>query len=192
METIKSLCISKKWNELQANHTLESVANELTFKEGLILVYNLLYNDDWNEDFQIYAVNLLDILKKIYPYEWAANWRNEAFLGIANDIILKYDERFHAFKQAYKQSQSPPPELLIEFARCCYSPGTPLLSYQEAINLLKKSIEIHPYKQAAALLKSIYSSMQDSQNEKLWAERQNQITDDKLPPLWPNFIPAVD
>ena len=187
MNSINILFNKKQWENI-SSYLPEDIIKCLGFKNGMILAYKLLYNDNWDEDLQEFAVKLLYILKITCSEEWNSNWRNEAFLGQACDITLRYDERYEAYKQAFEKSLKPPPELLIELARCCYCPGSPPISYEQSLELLKQSIIEHPYKQAASLLKSIYSSQKDLENEKYWSEMLEQIQDDNPPALEPSFL----
>ena len=167
---------------------LKDIASKLSFKDGMITAHKFLYNEEWNEELQNIGVELLYILKNEYKKEWDADWRNDAFLGTACDITLKYDQRYMAFKNAFEKALNPPAELLIELARCCYCPGTPPISYEQAISLLKESLLKHPYKQAAALLKSIYSSMRDTDNEQYWSKVLDQTKDENMHELEPAFL----
>jgi hypothetical protein len=177
----------KQWESI-SEYPQEDIIIELGFEKAIIIAYKLLYNKNWDDRLQEFSVQLLNDLKKHFAYEWNLNWRYDAFLGVACDIALKYDERYEAFNQALKNSQSPTPELLIELAKCCYCPGLPPISYEQSIELLEKSISIHPYKQAAILLKSIYSSKKDYQNEQYWTKMIEQIKDENLPSLEPLFL----
>lgn len=190
MKNIKILFNNKEWNELSF-YPIQSIVRELDFKKAMIVAYQFLYNDDWDEVLQNFAVKLIYKIKDYYSSEWNSNWRNEAFLGLACDITLKYEERYNAYKKAFEKVHPPPPELLIELAGCCYCPGPPPISYEEAIDLLKNSIIYHPYKQAAALLKSIYSSKKDEENENYWSKMIDQITDENLPSIEPLFFKEV-
>ena len=187
MKTINDLFSNKEWEGI-SNYPPEDIVNVLGFKNGMIAAYNLLYNEKWDEYLQIFAVNLIYSLKEKYNQTWNLDWRNDAFLGQACDIVLKYDERYQAYQQAFEKSLNPPPELLIELARCCYCPGSPPISYEQSIELLQISIKKHPYKQAACLLKSIYASKKDLKNERYWSEMLEKITDENLPPIEPKFL----
>lgn len=187
MKNINFLFDQKKWEDI-AMYPPEEIIKNLGFMNGMLVAYKLLYNEDWNEDLQEFAVKLLFNIKEKYSHEWDLNWRFDALLGLACDITLKYEERFEAYKRACEKAVKPPPELLIELARCCYCPGKPPISYEKSIELLKQSIMEHPYKQAASLLKGIYASKKDAENEEYWSKKMEQIKDENPPPLEPPFL----
>ena len=170
------------------NYSFSEIANDFGFEKTMGITYKLLYNEEWDENLQEEAVNLLFFLKKHYASNWNIDWKNDAFLGLACKITLKHSERYAALQEAFEKASKPPPELLIELARCCYSPGSPAISYERAIDLLKQSLEIHPYKEAATLLKAIYVSKKDTCNENYWSKMMEQIKDENPPPLEPDFI----
>ena len=190
MEDINNYFNNKKWEEIYSSYTPLEAAKKLDFKNGLIVAYKLLYNDRWEESLQKYAVKLLYALREMYPEDWDSSWRNDAFLGIACDILSNYDERYEAYARAYKKAVPPPPELLIELARCCICPGKPPISYDEAIALLEKSIQDRPYIDAIGLLKSLYGFKKNKEKEAYWSEIFKKIGDDgeKAPSLEPLFL----
>ena len=132
------------------------------FETSIQIAKKLLYNDDWDEELQESAVELLFALKKQYPTLWSSNWIYEAFLGNACNITLRYDERYNAYSNANNNCSNPPPKLLIELARCYICPGSPPINLERSINLLKKSIDKHPFKQAALLLSDLYALNNDN------------------------------
>ncbi len=188
MNSIHDLFHKNLWKDISTLHTSEDIVSKLSFKQAMLVAYKLLYNDEWDENLQEFAVQLVYALRKKHPSEWESDWRYDAFLGDACNITLKYDERYEAYKNAVKKCPKPLPELLIKLAQFCYSPGSPPISYEDSIELLKQSIMDHPYKQAASLLKAIYSSKKDFQNECYWAEMHDRIKDENLPPLEPSFL----
>jgi hypothetical protein len=82
----------------------------------------------------------LEELRKKYPNEWNCSWKNDAFLGYAYDVILNYGRRFIFYKKAFEKASLPPPQLLIALAGCCWAPGIPPITEEEAISLVKKSL----------------------------------------------------
>lgn len=167
-EKLSELFKKREWNELVFSYNVRDLIDFFSFEDGLRLAYGLLYNDNWDESLQEYAVELLYQLRDKYPHDWNSSWRNDAFLGMACHITLKYDERYLAYKRAIEKAKSPPPELLIELARCFNSPGDPPLSRDEAISLLKQAIKESLYIEAIGLLCTIYWEKGDFKKENYW------------------------
>ncbi len=190
MENINHLFADKQWEEIAHSYNPEEVISKLAFNNALTVAYKLLYNDKWDESLQIYSVNLLTILRTKYPSDWNSSWRNDAFLGLACNIIFDYDGRYQAYLNAYKKANPPPPELLIELARCCICPGKPPISYDEAIALLERSIEEHQYIDAIGLLKTLYGYKNNKEKESYWNEMLKKIGEkgERSPPLEPSFL----
>ena len=134
-------------------------ASNLEFQEGLVLAKEMLDNDEWDQELQEYAVKLLEEIRKNYQKEWNSSWKFDAFLGYAYHIILKYDERFAAYKRAFEKVSSPPPQLLVAMARCCWAPGIPPITEEESISLVKQALLEKPYYEAFSLLRGLYKSI---------------------------------
>ena len=138
--------------------------------------------------------SLIQSVKSSYRKEWEQDWRFEAYLGSAYDLLLgedsNFDKRYEAFKQAFEMSKSPPPELIIALATCYDAPGIPPISLDEAIDLAKKSIELEPYADAAGILCSAYfcKHMQRESNE--WKKIRDELSEagKNAPPLEPAFV----
>lgn len=129
----------------------------LGFEETLVIARQMLNNEEWDEDLQGYAVNLLEELQHKYSEKWNSNWKYDAFLGYAYDIILKYDERYEAYKRAFDKVHPPPPQLLVALAGCCWAPGHPPMTEEEAILLVKQVIANEMYIEAVELLRGLYN-----------------------------------
>lgn len=155
------------------------------FNNTLVLTWNMIRNDQWDETLQIYATKLLEELKNEYPDRWNANWRYEAFLGYAYDVILNFDKRYIAYKKAFDKANPVPPELLVALARCCWSPGKPPITEEEAILLVKQSINNIQYIESIGLLRGLYKSMENEKEEKYWNNILSKVSENgvHLPPL---------
>lgn len=178
-----------QWEKLANSYSPIELAKSLSFKNGLRLAYQLLYNNTWEETLQEYAVKLLNEIRKNYPEDWNETWEYDALLGLAYYITRKYDERYEAYKRAFDKTNNPPPGLLIELARCCICPGTPPISYDEAIDLVKKAIKEAPYTDGIGLLSHIYSLKNDKINEKYWVKiLENSNQKFESPSIEPKFL----
>jgi len=91
-------------------------------------------------------------------------------LGSACNITGKYDERYDAYKRAFDKLKNPPPELLIELARCCICPGHPPISYDDAIDLVNRALVDVAYSDGIGLLSHLDSLKDDKENEAYWNE----------------------
>lgn len=189
-KSVQNLFKEQRWEKISESYSPVQVAGALSFKDSVILSYKLLYNDMWDEQLQEYAVTLLYAIRDRHHEEWGSSWQYDAFLGKACDVTLRYDERYEAYKRAYERANPPPPGLLIELAGCCYSPGSPPLSYDDAITLLEKAINDYPYIDGIRLLKGIYASKKDKKNEAYWAKILEDMknTETRSPPIEPNFL----
>ena len=98
IESIKNSVIKAGWNALVISFQEQELVRSLSFKDVMALVHKMIYSEGWNE-------------------EWQSDWRNYAFLGIACDINLRYDESYEVFKNAYDRSDNRSPELAWQLAR---------------------------------------------------------------------------
>lgn len=155
------------------------------FNEVIHIACEMLKNEEWDESLQEYATILLEKLKNKYPEKWDTSWRYDALLGYAYNIILKYEERYAAYKRAFDKVHPPPPELLVAMARCCIAPGKPPITEKEAIALVKQAITTKPYIEAVELLRGLYKST-GNVNEQMYWEHFLESTKEcgfHLPPL---------
>ncbi len=182
---LKKTISERKWEDLKSISFDEALKHQ-SFENAIRLAYQLIFNKDWNDEVQSYGVELLLKIREKFPERWYSTWRYEAFLGLAFDIVLNYDKRFESFKKALEIAQKEgirPPELLIGLAGCCSCPGSPPISYHEAIVYLKESISNYLYVDAVSLLRTIYFYMHDDQNEQYWLNILESIKDtNKLAP----------
>ncbi len=140
----------------------------LGFNNTIRMAIDMLNNEEWEESLQEYATNLLEELRKTCPEKWNASWQYDALLGYAYHIILKYDERYAAYKRAFNKIDHPPPQLLVAMARCCMAPGKPPITEEEAITLIKQAIETVPYIEAIELLRGLYKSTGNIKEQLYW------------------------
>ncbi len=161
------------------------LANKLAFEEALNLARNMLINEEWDESLQTYAVSLLEEIRKAYPEKWNLNWRYDAFLGYAYDIILKYDERYAFYKSAFDKAYPQPPELLVALAGCYWTPGNPPITEEDAISLIKQAIQSKLYVEGVELLQGLYKSIGNIHEQQHWGKILENIKDTgpHLPPL---------
>ncbi len=162
------------------------LVNAIGFEGALYLACDMLNNEEWDESLQEYAARVLENLRKKYPEKWNSSWRYDALLGYAYHILLKYDERYVAYKRAFDNIQPlPPPQLLVAMARCCIAPGKPPITEEEAILLVKEAIKTTPYIEGVELLRGLYKSVGNIKEQKHWENILENIKKNgvHLPPL---------
>jgi tetratricopeptide (TPR) repeat protein len=152
----------------------------------------MLRDEKWEESLQEYATKLLEEIRKKYPEKWNSSWKYDAFLGYAYDIILDYDERYAALKRAFDRVNPPPPQLLVYLARCCWAPGKPPITQEEAVELVKEAIKKTPYIEGISLLRGLYKCMGKTEEQKQCEKtlEESQETGIHLPYL--DEIPEVE
>jgi hypothetical protein len=168
-EYLSQLARSKQWYELVEKFTPEELSHLISFRDVLRVAYYLLFNKGWDDPLQSYALELFEALRRIYPIEWNASWQYDALLGLAYYITCEHEKRYEAYKRAFDTAEDPPPRLLIEMARCADCPGTPPISYGEAIQLVKKALQKGPFMDGFELLRMFYWFQGDSEQETYWA-----------------------
>lgn len=166
------------------------LVNVLDFDGALSMACDMLNNEEWDRILQEYATNLLEEIRNKYPEQWNSSWRYDALLGYAYDIILKYEERFVAYKRAFDKVNPQPPELLFALAGCCWAPGKPPITEEEAVSLVKEAIKTTPYVEGIELLTGLYKSMGNTKEQKYWQNMLEKENGLHLPTL--NKIPSRD
>lgn len=187
MNNIKYYFQNKKWDKIASYPTLEIVKN-FSFKDSLRIAYMLLNNNEWEENLQEYAIKLLYEIRNFYNKEWESSWEYDALLGYACLVRYKHEERYEAYRRAFKKCTIPPPRLLIELARCCICPGTPPISYDEAIDLIMKALKSGAYADGIGVLSNIYSIKGDEKNKKLCLKKLEDPNQIDSPSIDPKFL----
>lgn len=169
--------IYKELKQRSINYTPTNLVADLGFMEALSIARLMLLNDEWDESLQTYATNILEEIKNKYPEKWNSSWKYDAFLGYAYDIVLKYDERYAAYKSAFEKISPQPPQLLVAMAGCCWAPGKPPITEEEAISLVKQAITVTPYIEAIELLRGLYKSAGNIKEQLHWENILENIKD---------------
>lgn len=171
--------------EKSLKYSFSDLLEKFGFIETLNLARLMLINDKWDETLQEYATHLLEQIRKTYPIEWNSNWKYDALLGYAYDITFKYDERYIAYKRALSKVSPPPPQLQIALAGCCWAPGRPPITEEEAILLVKEAIAKIPYIEGVELLRGLYKSTGNINEQQFWDKylEENEKTGSHLTSL---------
>lgn len=180
IEFIKSSVTKADWNEIVTRCQESDLVYLLSFKDVMAIAHKMLYNEEWNEEWQAFATNLLKTLRLRKTSEWQSDWRNDAFLGIACDITLRYDERYEAFKNAYERSDNRAPELAWQLARCVFTPGVPPISKREAICILEEKLPEYPFIEGVELLVKLYKDNGDFVKAASWHKQLQKIQSQKI------------
>lgn len=172
---LEEIINNKEWEKLISNFNPKSIAEKLPFLTAVKLAHSLLYNEKWDENIQEFAIKILEEIMIVHSKEWNSSWQYDAFLGLAYDITLKYDERYEAFKRALEKATPPPAQLLIAMARCCDCPGKPPISYEKAIEYLNIALKDYQYVDGVGLMRKIYWFKDDIANEQYWARVLDKV-----------------
>lgn len=170
----------KELKEISTIFSAANLVNNRGFDESLNVARQILENEEWDQELQEYAVDLLEEIRKQFSEKWNSNWRYDAFLGYAYNIIFKYDERYAAYKRAFNRISPPPPQLLTALAECCWAPGSPPITEQEAILLVKEAMKEVPYIEAAQLIRGLYKSIGDTNQQVYWERILEKIKDNGI------------
>ena len=74
-------------------------------------------------------------------------------------------------------------------ACCADCPGSELISYKEAIRLVKKALQKGPYVDGFGLLRTLYRLQGDSEQDAYWATVLKQCYDNpRSPSIEPEFL----
>ena len=65
----------------------------MSFKQGMLLAYQMLLYEQGDDDLREYSVKLFEAIRQIYPNEWNSDWKNELLLGDAYYFIMNW--KFH-------------------------------------------------------------------------------------------------
>lgn len=129
------------WNLIKNSYDVTDIVDALSLKQSTVIASRMLYNKEGEETIQNYAVELLYAIRKKYSTEWDLCWKLDILLGMGCDIIMRYDERYLAYKSASEKISPVPSSLKVLLAECYFSPGTPPVTQKEAKELLLEALE---------------------------------------------------
>ncbi|MGA8165616.1 MAG: hypothetical protein WB791_11470 [Waddliaceae bacterium] len=193
MNPVLDLLKKNKLKEISQKYQPDEVLEFLSFKDGMILSCKLLLNEEMDDNLREYAVKLIEKYRQSYPKEWNENWRNDVFLGDAYHLIMKYDERYKAYKRALERTFPSPPALLVSLAGCYLLADSPIDS-DEAEKLLLDALEKEKSIEAVTLIRGIYKTKGNENKFAYWdkilqdLENENAYMKDKWPKFFDNEI----
>ena len=183
---ISEYLTASAWRRLVQLHAPGELVQLLSFKDGLCTAYRMLCNEDWDEDLQEYAISFLYEIRRAYTKEWNSSWQYDALIGYACEIRYRYEERYEFYKRAFDKTVAPPPGLLVNLARCSICPGSPPISYDQAIDLVMRALQSGPYADGIGLLCGLYALKHDMQMKEYW-DKISERSDHSF--RSPSFIP---
>jgi len=175
MNNLEILIKNKDWKTLSKTYSPMFLAENLRFKKCLLLSRKLLENEQWDDELQTFAIELIKLIKKVNAKEWDADWRHDAYLGYAYDLRgWDYEEKFDTYKraanQAINQSFVPDPEVLMRLAMIWSYPGVynSKINEKQAIELLENSMKKTPYIEGVSSLLLLYDETGNMKKKAHW------------------------
>jgi len=190
MNQFSKLFNSMDFHTIAKTYTPKNLAENLSFDEGRILAFKILFCDEWDGDLNNYATELLNEIRKHYEKEWTEDWKNDVFLGDACFLDNKYDEEYAAYKRAFEKASSAPPSLLLCLASC-YSTFNPPITADEAEKLTLKALEKELSLRGVVLIRGIYKSKNDQIKFDYWDKVYNGLKGKKTHSsegIWPDLL----
>lgn len=183
MNELKILIKNKDWQNIAELYTPEFLAKNLSFIDGMVLSRKLLENDEWDDNIQTTAINLINAIRKWHQVEWESDWRHDAYLGYAYDLRgWDYEEQFDTYKRAANKCLIPDSEILMRLALNWSCPGVYKSKIDEktAIELLETAMQETPYIEGVSCLLDLYDRIGDNKKKEYWEKVQNQSENNNL------------
>lgn len=137
------------------------------------------------------AVDLLQQVRKKYPQDWEADWRNDLFLGDACNFTMRFHESYEAYKRAaLKFNSNLPPYLLVSIAGCYLTPGKPPISIEEAERMIKEALEKERSIEAVTLIRGICKTKGREEEFSYWDKILEELEKKNayMKSEWPEYL----
>ncbi len=173
--------------KLVYQYSPSALIDRLGFSDSLRAADAIAGLDNIHLAFHYYAATVLEILRRTYPEQWSSNWKHDAYLGYIYWMICYSDETYIAYTRALtKAIPNPPPQLVIQIARCFHCPGDPPIRREEAYFLALKMMKDQPCLEWIDLLILISKCSCNHEEQKHWEQKRKELegTIPKLPPIW--------
>lgn len=182
MDEMEDVIRRKDWEFLVKNFLPVNFVDSLTFTEVMHLVGSLMvastdevergsFLSDVLRDF---AVNLMIILRANDPVEWRADWKNEAFLGVACNFVFREAEGFTYIKNAFMGLEDPPQSLI--FAYVSAGSGCPrFLTREEAAQLIQKASDKGATCESSQRMVMLAVEMGWKEKEEFWRGKAKEL-----------------
>lgn len=159
----------------------KELATTLSFEDGMKVADDIFTWDHRSGDVINYVIDVFFAIRDHYPEKWNQDWKNDLYVTIPCEIVLRYQEIYDSCKSVYERLLPDPPALVLFYFANCYflPPEVDTISQDAAIKLFKKSIDKKLAYEAALLLRNIYNYRNDKANYDYWdaiakdAERKN-------------------
>jgi len=184
MENLEHLIKEKKLEQLIKIYTPEALVQSLSFTKALILSKSLLENENWDSDLQKFGIDLIEKLKQLNSLEWNKNWKHEAYLAYAYEVLgWDIEKEFDSYSLAIQKSTNPPLELAMHMALLWSYPGIYKIKMDEetAISILEKVAQKIPYMEAVGGLIRLYDATNQSAKATYW---KNILTESEKKDLY--------
>ncbi|MGA8164986.1 MAG: hypothetical protein WB791_08200 [Waddliaceae bacterium] len=183
MNNLEFFIKNKDWDNILKKYSQKRLAKDLSFIEGLILSRRLLEDENWDDNLQTFAIELIKSIKEVYQKEWDTDWRYDAYLGYAYDLRgWDYEEKFDAYKKAANKSVTPDPEVLMRLAMIWSYPGVykSKIDEKQAIELLENAMKKKPYVEGVSCLIDLYNEIGKMQEKHYWEKVLEESKKKKL------------
>ena len=171
MNEIEPLIKNKNWTKLSKEYTPEFLAKSLNFIDAIFLSRKILEDEEWDDNLQTYAIELIKSIKNIYSKDWDKDWRHDAYLGYAYDLRgWDYEDKFNTYQRAANKSTIPDPEVMMRLAMIWSYPGIygSKINEEQAIDILENALNNVPYIEGVSCLIDLYEEVDDTEKKNYW------------------------
>ena len=80
MDELSTFIIENDWQTIVNQYNPKKLAKTLSFREGRLLAYKMLLNEDRDDNIRDYATELLKEVRLAHFKEWSLDWKNDVFV----------------------------------------------------------------------------------------------------------------
>lgn len=189
MKDLLRLIEHHQWREISQRYKPEELAKLFPFKEGMLLSYHILLNEQMDDDLREFAVQLIDKIRKLYPKDWSSDWKNDIFLGDAFYLVMRYKEQYEAYKHSFDKVFPKSPALLVSMAGCYTIPSSPI-TIEDAEKWVLEALQQEQTIEAAVLIRGIYKTKGNKNKFAYWDKIFHELEKQQIymKHKWPDFI----
>ena len=186
-EIIDELFKEQDWRIVVPSIDLQIVVDVLPFYSIMELSGRFYFKVSKYNTLKEYATILWFAIREKYPTEWAADWKNEAFLGIScQKNLWRCDLALDCYFRAYNSLKNPPHTLLLLLAGCDTAPIPPI-SIDERKKYAEKALEMALTFNTANQMYIIYRQISEKKGEKIWLKKAEELDQKRI--YSPSIIP---